>query len=114
MTTRYFTHIVCKAIDVDKEAFPGVVEEVAAALYKLEGGEGAAFDATPADFTVSFSFVMSGRNRDAVLGRALGIARTALHASGGATPGWPTPDDWPSDFRILEKTAKTERELAST
>src|SRR3954467_7572378 len=102
--TTYYTDIVCKARNVDRTRFVVVCDDVADALFALEDGAGASFVTSPNDFTVTFGFAISARSKREAMAKAGAVARTALHASGGATPNWPT-------FDLVEESAKTQAEL---
>ena len=112
--TEYIAFITCKATNVvDHDHFNAVTDQVASCLFSLADGAGASFTTQPRARTVTFGFKVEARNKSQASAMAEVIARTALHASGGATRNWDNtvPKEWPDTFKKVTSKVKTEREL---
>ncbi|GAA0346763.1 hypothetical protein NE235_09960 [Actinoallomurus spadix] len=58
-------------------------------------------DATAGTLTVDL-LILDAVEPAKVLQRALDITRTAIHAAGGATPGWPTVNEQPDHVEMTK------------
>lgn len=104
----YYVEITVKSIGLDsKGSFESVADQIAAALFALDDGKGARFAATPRRKLLTFGYQLSRHTKHGAIKKALDVTRTALHASGGATP------DWPTDFPLIDKTATPTKDLVS-
>lgn len=102
----YYVEITVRSIGMDSEgAFDNAADDIAAALFALDDGRGARFAATPRGRTLTFGYLFHAITKQGALRKALAVTRTALHASGGATP------DWPDDFPVIDKSAIPKRDL---
>ncbi|WP_139368596.1 hypothetical protein [Agreia bicolorata] len=76
------------------------LDRIAAELFKLDGGAGARFSADPVGGTLTFGYVIESDDINEVVAKASALTRTALHAAGGNTKGWP------SEFKNIQSTQK--------
>ena len=105
----YDVEIVCEAVSPLTDAeFESAADSVALELFSLEEGKGARFAATPRGRRLTFGFMVEATNKRDGLRQGSATARTALHAAGGATPGWQT------DFEEVESKATRESEVIET
>lgn len=89
-----------------------VFDSVAGALFDQESASDTLFDAdvtsSVSESTISLAIVGTGETIDAASANASSAIRSAIHASGGATPGWDLTVDGirhQAVFTLLEQTA---------
>lgn len=85
------------------EEFHDLGERLMVELLKLEECNGNVFDSTTSTDanagTILVEVLVTGDEFVATMQMALDVIRTAIHATGGGTPGWPTAEDLvPGDF----------------
>ncbi|SDY49431.1 hypothetical protein [Herbiconiux ginsengi] len=100
LPNEFYAEIVCEAVNVSEKRFVAALDAVATCLFVLDGAQGAQFSADPKQRRVTFGFVLVAEDELAAGREASNLARTALHASGGATPSWT------GNFRVVESSQK--------
>ena len=86
-----------------EEAFVQAFDAVADALYNCDGVEDADLAGDSKTATLTFTMnVLDVDGPEEALSIALGVVRTALHTSGGSTPGWE------DRFEFLKQTISAE------
>lgn len=75
-------------LPTDPEAFDAFLDAVGDEFHKIRGAE-LDYGGSLARHIVTFHILMTDPTVDE-LAAALGDLRTAIHAAGGGTPGWPT------------------------
>jgi hypothetical protein len=93
----------------DRETFHAHGERVMEELLKLEACNDdvtdAAVSTNSAESTIIIELAVLGLSGEAALKRALDIMRTAAHAAGAGTPGWPVLIDDDPAHVSMTKTA---------
>ena len=86
--TIFHLELSAQAIDMTARVLDHAFDLIADALYDCVGIENADLSSDSSSQIVTFSMDVEGATAPDALIFGLGIVRTSLHASGGATPGW--------------------------
>jgi hypothetical protein len=96
----YYVRVTCRAVHTSRSDYEASLDVIARELFNLKDGAGAEFSSDPAEMEIHFGFVISCNDLNEAGATASGIARTALHAAGGATP------NWGGSYEIVESSQK--------
>ena len=86
---KFYVEITCQAFGINSDdVFRARTDEIATCLFALDDAAGARFAATPITKQVVFGFSLERLTSRSALRFGRELARTAIHAAGGATPLW--------------------------
>ncbi|WP_105033479.1 hypothetical protein [Cryobacterium aureum] len=103
--TSFHLELSAQAVDMSPDAFESAFDAIADALYDCKGIDNADLAGDLSTQIAIFSMDVDAEDEVTALTIGLGAARTALHASGGATPGW--EDNFAMLRQIIETAASS-------
>jgi len=86
--TRFHAELSVQGIKMSPETFDEAFDAIADALYDCQGIENADLAGDSSTQIATFSMDVEHDDEIEAFRIAIGAVRTALHASGGATPNW--------------------------
>ncbi len=86
--TRYYLEITCRAHGISRDRAEEIFDELAEAVYDLADVIDADLGANLEECLLDFTMAIDAEDEVSALRQGLTAVRTAIHASGGSTPGW--------------------------
>lgn len=104
--TRYYLEITCLVRGVSRDEAEKLFDALADAVYDLSDVIDADLGANLADARFDFSMAVDAETEVEALQQGLAAVRTAVHATGGSTPGWE------DHFEAVQHVVRRESALA--
>jgi len=86
--TNFYIEFTAHAVGQTPEQFDVTLDDIAERLLECHGAIDADLAGDSAKQDITFCLTVDASSLDDAAAKVFAIARTALHASGGSTPGW--------------------------